>query len=198
MKTFAAFLTALLAAPVLLAAAPAKNPVVEFKTSMGSFKVELYQDKAPESVKNFLRYVDEKYYDGTIFHRVIGTFMIQGGGFDKAGTKKTTHEPIKNEAGNGLKNEKGTIAMARTNVPDSATSQFFVNVADNAMLDRANSADGVGYAVFGKVTEGMDTVEKIKVVPVTRGGLSEAVPNTQIVIESVRRVGGDGAKEAKK
>jgi cyclophilin family peptidyl-prolyl cis-trans isomerase len=190
MKTFAAFLAALLAAPILLAAAPAKNPVVEFKTSMGSFKVELYQDKAPESVKNFLRYVDEKYYDGTIFHRVMKDFMIQGGGFDKAGNKKQTHEPIKNEGGNGLKNEKGTIAMARTSAPDSATSQFFINTVDNAMLDRANTADHVGYAVFGKVTEGMDTIEKIRAVPVTRGSLSEAVPNTQVVIESAHRVGG--------
>jgi peptidyl-prolyl cis-trans isomerase A (cyclophilin A) len=181
---------------------PGSNPIVEMKTSMGTIKIELFQDKAPISAKNFLSYVDEKYYDGTVFHRVIETFMIQGGGFDNSDPirQKRTKSPIKNEANNGLKNERGTLAMARTGDPDSATSQFFINVVDNDGLNRPKP-DGHGYAVFGKVIEGMDVVDKIKKVKtgtatvIARGpgdreirDMSKDVPQTKVVIESVRRV----------
>ena len=175
--------------------ATAANPVVTVETSMGNFDIELYQDKAPITVKNFLDYVDAKQFDGTIFHRVIGQegsgndFMIQGGGFlpGMAGEKKTK-APIKNEATNGLKNTKYTVAMARTNVVDSATSQFFVNVADNAFLNHTAPTDrGFGYAVFGKVIAGMDVVDKIKAVEVTRKGPHDNVPVTDIVIKSVQK-----------
>src|SRR5947209_9725896 len=134
------------------ARAQGKNPVVVIDTSVGKITAELFADKAPITVKNFLRYVDEKHYDGTIFHRVIPDFMIQGGGFDPGmKERKETHAPIQNEAGNGLSNERGTLAMARTNDPNSATDQFFINVKDNANLDRARAQDRVGYAVFGRV-----------------------------------------------
>jgi len=164
-----------------------KNPTVVVKTSMGSVTIELYPDKAPETVKNFLQYVADKHYDGTIFHRVISNFMIQGGGFDPSMKQKATRAPVKNEAANGLKNTLGTVAMARTSVPDSATSQFFINVKDNASLDyRDGSTQGIGYCVFGKVTLGMDVVEKIKAVPTgTKSGMSD-VPATPVVIESIR------------
>jgi len=182
-------------------AADAKNPIVEMKTSKGTIKIELFEDKAPVTVKNFLQYVDDKHYDGTIFHRVIKDFMIQGGGFSKGlgsartqedikGKEKKTRESIKNESSNGLSHERGTIAMARTNAPDSATAQFFINVKNNTGLDRAKSRDGVGYCVFGKVTEGMDVVDKIRDVK-TRAlieGVFEDVPDEEVVIESVRRV----------
>jgi cyclophilin family peptidyl-prolyl cis-trans isomerase len=164
-------------------AADAKNPVVVIKTSMGTIKAELYPEKAPKSVANFLKYVDDKFYDGTIFHRVIASFMVQGGGMTADMKQKKNNPPIENEGGNGLKNERGTLAMARTNVPDSATSQFFINVVDNGFLNRAQSQDGVGYAVFGKVTEGMDVVDKIKATPTGPGD----VPKTPVVIESIRR-----------
>src|SRR5262249_12947279 len=151
------------------AAAEAKNPVVEIKTSMGTIKVELFEKDAPVTVKNFLRYVDDKHYDGTIFHRVIADFMIQGGGFSKGLNKanikdkeKKTRDPIKNESNNGQSNKPGTIAMARTGRPDSATAQFFINTKDNDFLDRAKARDKVGYCVFGKVIEGMDVVDKIR------------------------------------
>jgi cyclophilin family peptidyl-prolyl cis-trans isomerase len=160
---------------------------------MGSFKVELFQSKAPITVKNFLRYVDEKFYDGTIFHRVIPTFMIQGGGFLPGLKEKTAHEQIKNESTNGLSNERGTIAMARTNRPDSASAQFFVNVVDNLFLDRARAKDGVGYCVFGRVTDGMETVDKIKRVPTRDLGQFEGVPNEDVVIKSIRRVESSGS-----
>ena len=165
------------------------NPSVVVKTSMGSFTIELFPDKAPETVKNFLQYVDEGFYAGTIFHRVIDGFMIQGGGLDKDLTKKATRAPIVNEAGNKLKNLAGTVAMARTGDPNSATAQFFVNVVDNPALDyRDTSREGIGYCVFGKVTEGMDVVERITVVPTgTKGGMRD-VPTTPVVIESVTRV----------
>src|SRR5262249_32273032 len=152
----------------------ANNPVVLIKTNMGDIKVELYEDKAPITVKNFLGYVDDKFYDNTIFHRVIGKpnaekdFMIQGGGFEKGMKEKNTRDPIKNESSNGLSNVRGTLAMARTRVPDSATAQFYINVADNEFLDKAKAGDGVGYCVFGKVIEGMDVVDKIKAVKVNR------------------------------
>jgi peptidyl-prolyl cis-trans isomerase A (cyclophilin A) len=187
------------------AASPNKDAgtKVTVKTNHGSFVVELNAEKAPVTVANFLSYVDKKHYDGTVFHRVIGTFMIQGGGFTADGgnlTEKETGKGIQNEAKNGLKNVKGSIAMARTGDPNSATSQFFVNVTDNAMLDAPNP-DGHGYAVFGKVVEGMDVVEKIKAVPTGTRPLtmthprtgekitqpSPDVPNTNVVIESITK-----------
>ncbi len=163
-----------------------KNPVVVIDTSLGKIKVELFADKAPITVKNYLRYVDEKHYDGTIFHRVIPNFMIQGGGFAPGMTEKKTHEQIKNEAGNGLSNERGTLAMARLPQPDTATAQFFINVKDNKFLDR--STRSAGYAVFGKVIEGMDVVDKIKQVETADRGGHEAVPVKDVVIKSIRRV----------
>jgi len=164
-----------------------KHPVVVIDTSLGKIKVELYADKAPGTVKNFLSYVDDKFYDGTIFHRVIPSFMVQGGGFTPDLKEKKTKDPIKNESDNGVANERGTIAMARTSEPDSATSQFFINVRDNAFLDRAKSRDGVGYCVFGKVIEGMDVVDKIKDVETTSQGVFENVPKKEVVIKSIRR-----------
>ena len=164
-----------------------KNPVVVLDTSAGKITVELFQDKAPITVKNFLQYVEDKHYDGTIFHRVIADFMVQGGGFEPGMTEKKTRAPIKNEAGNGLANEKGTLAMARTNVPDSASSQFFINVKDNPFLDRANARDKVGYAVFGKVTEGMDVVDKIRKVETTTRDMHGDVPVQDVVIRTARR-----------
>src|SRR4051794_40297681 len=150
--------------------ARAANPVVVLETNMGNIKIELFEDKAPVTVKNFLKYVKDKHYDGTIFHRVIEDFMIQGGGFEPGMTQKKTRDPIKNESDNGLSNARGTTAMARlgrdvgnVKAADSATSQFFINVKDNAKsLDRANAGDRVGYCVFGRVIEGMDVVDKIR------------------------------------
>ena len=165
-----------------------KNPRVVIDTSLGKITVELNAEKAPITVKNFLQYVDDKHYDGTIFHSVIADFMIQGGGYESGMKEKKTRDPIKNEGGNGLRNERGTIAMARTGVPDSATSQFFINVKDNDFLDRAKARDNVGYAVFGKVIEGMDVVDKIRKVDTGRRGAFENVPTQDVVIRSVRRV----------
>jgi cyclophilin family peptidyl-prolyl cis-trans isomerase len=163
----------------------AANPVVIMETSKGTIKIELFEDKSPITVKNFLTYVDDKHYDGTIFHRVKDTFMIQGGGFDADGKEKKTRDPIKNEAGNGLSNKKGTIAMARTSDPDSATAQFFINTVDNGFLDKNDQS--AGYCVFGKVIEGMDVVDKIRSVKTTGGRLSDWQPVEPIVIKSVRR-----------
>ena len=164
-----------------------ETPMVLIKTTVGDFKAELNPEKAPKSVENFLAYVDDKFYDGTIFHRVIENFMIQGGGFTKTMDRKSTNPPIPNEASNGLTNDRGTLAMARTSNPDSATSQFFVNVVDNAGLNRPNP-DGHGYAVFGKVIDGMDVVDKIKSVSTgIRDGMRD-VPVEPIVILSVTRV----------
>ncbi len=173
----------------LPAVAAAAAPVVVIDTSFGPIEVELAPDKAPASVQNFLRYVDEKFYDGTIFHRVINSFMIQGGGFTKEFEQKRTHEPIKNEAGNGLKNVRGTIAMARTSVVDSATAQFFINVVDNAFLDhRDETQRGFGYAVFGKVVKGMDVVDRIRGVQTGQGGpFPSDCPKDAVLIKSVRR-----------
>jgi cyclophilin family peptidyl-prolyl cis-trans isomerase len=166
-----------------------KNPVVVMETSMGNVKIELDEAKAPISVKNFLSYVDDKFYDGTIFHRVISNFMIQGGGFTADMQQKPTKAQIKNEAGNGLRNKRGTLAMARTNVVDSATSQFFVNVVDNDFLDyRDNSPQGFGYAVFGKVIEGMEVVDKIKGVKTGSQMGFQDVPAEAVVIKSIKRV----------
>jgi cyclophilin family peptidyl-prolyl cis-trans isomerase len=174
---------ALLATATMKGAPPVKNPTVVMKTSLGSVTIELYPEKAPETVKNFLQYVNDKFYDGTIFHRVISNFMVQGGGMDAAMNKKPTRAPIKNEASNGLKNTLGTVAMARTSEPNSATAQFFINVKDNGFLDyRDSSQQGIGYCVFGKVTAGMDVVDKIKAVPTG----AQDVPKTQVVIESIR------------
>jgi cyclophilin family peptidyl-prolyl cis-trans isomerase len=163
------------------------NPVVVIDTSFGKIKVELFAKEAPITVKNFLGYVDDKFYDGTIFHRVIPDFMIQGGGMEPGLKEKKTREPIKNEAGNGISNKKGTIAMARTNVPDSATAQFFINTKDNNFLDRAQARDNVGYAVFGRVIEGMDVVDKIRQVETGNQGGHQNVPAKDVVIRSIRR-----------
>jgi len=166
------------------AAAPA--PRVTLTTSKGDIVVELYPDKAPQTVKSFLAYVNEKFYDGTIFHRVIPGFMIQGGGFTADMNQKATHAPVKNEAGNGLSNARGTIAMARTSDPDSATAQWFINLKDNTFLDRAEAQDGWGYTVFGKVVSGMDAVDAIaKVATGTKAGMSD-VPRETVSITSAK------------
>lgn len=171
----------------LTAGAVAEPVSISMKTSLGKIGLELYPDKAPETVANFLRYVDEGFYNGTIFHRVINGFMIQGGGFTADMEKKRTHEPVKNEAKNGLKNVRGSIAMARTNSPHSATGQFFINHADNDNLDYP-SFDGWGYAVFGKVTSGMETVDKIAdVFTATKNGMAN-VPEETVTIESISRI----------
>jgi cyclophilin family peptidyl-prolyl cis-trans isomerase len=168
----------------------ADAPRVLFKTSVGSFTVEVYPDKAPKTVENFLQYVREKHYDGTIFHRVIPNFMAQGGGYDQNYKEKPTRAPVTNEASNGLKNDTYTIAMARTGEPHSATSQFFINVNDNAFLNHtAPTPRGWGYTVFGKVVAGMDVVQKIKAVPTGPGGpFPTDVPQTPILIQSATLV----------
>jgi peptidyl-prolyl cis-trans isomerase B (cyclophilin B) len=164
-----------------------QNPVVAMTTNLGSIRIELDADKAPTTTQNFLAYVNDNFYDGLIFHRVMPGFMIQGGGFDTQMKQKGTKAPIKNEAANGLKNDTGTIAMARTSVVDSATAQFFINVKDNDFLNhRSTSADGFGYAVFGRVIEGMDVVQKIEKVQTGSRGMHENVPLEAVVIESVR------------
>lgn len=166
----------------------AKTVHVLIKTNKGDIVLELDPVKAPKTVANFLDYVDREYYDGTIFHRVIPTFMIQGGGFTRDMTKKETSPPVVNEWRNGLKNLRGTIAMARLGGrPDSATSQFFINVVDNAFLDRPQQ-DGAAYAVFGRVVKGMDVVDRIKAEPTRAVGGHQNVPVEPVVIESVRRM----------
>lgn len=165
----------------------AKNPVVAMTTNLGSIRIELDGEKAPATTQNFLDYVNDGFYDGLIFHRVIPGFMIQGGGFDAQMKQKGTKAPIKNEAANGLQNQIGTIAMARTNVVDSATAQFFINVKDNDFLNhRSASADGFGYAVFGRVIEGMDVVQKIEKVKTANSGFHQDVPVEPVLIQSVR------------
>lgn len=184
-------LAAVLLVPALALAA---NPRVELTTSQGNIVLELYPKAAPETVANFLRYVDDGFYDGTVFHRVINGFMIQGGGFDADLRQKDTRAPIKNEADSGLRNERGTIAMARTGDPHSATAQFFINLVSNRSLDHTDKTPrGWGYAVFGKVVEGMDTVERIATVPTGGGKLAGGprvadVPRTPVVIEKARRL----------
>ena len=180
-KTMTTLCAGLMLSGAVLAAPGA--PQVALKTSMGEIVVELNQEKAPKSVENFLQYVKNGHYNGTIFHRVIDGFMIQGGGFDQKMTQKPTAHPIKNEANNGLHNVNYSIAMARTGDPDSATAQFFINTNDNAMLDYPGQ-DGHGYAVFGKVIKGTDVVDKIKSVPVRDAGRFQNVPVTPLVIES--------------
>jgi len=178
-------LLALTAGLLLSFAAFAANPVVEMKTNQGIIVIELEAGKAPKTVDNFLQYVREGFYNGTIFHRVIDGFMIQGGGFEPGMRQKPTRAPIENEAKNGLKNTAGTIAMARTQDPHSASAQFFINLADNAPLDYP-SRDGWGYAVFGKVTRGFDVVQKIGKVNTGNAGFHQNVPVADVVIESVR------------
>ena len=163
----------------------AANPQVELKTSQGTLVIELYQDKAPKSVENFLQYARDGFFNGTIFHRVIQDFMIQGGGFTPDMKQKDARAPIQNEAKNGLKNELGTLAMARTGDPHSASAQFFVNLKDNSFLDYPGR-DGWGYAVFGKVVQGLDIVQKIGRVPTANAGFHRDVPTTPILIESVK------------
>ena len=159
---------------------------VTMETSVGTITLELNDEKAPETVKNFVQYAKDGHYDGTVFHRVIDGFMIQGGGFTKDMNQKKTREPIRNEAMNGLKNKRGTIAMARTMVVDSATSQFFINLVDNDFLDfQSPSPQGFGYAVFGKVTDGMDVVDKIAKVKTGSVGPYQNVPEEAIVIKRV-------------
>ncbi len=163
-------------------------PSVIIETSKGNITVELDQEKAPVTVKNFLEYVDAGFFDGLIFHRVIPGFMIQGGGMDEKMQQKQTRAPIKIESDNGLKNLKGTIAMARTNDPNSATAQFFINLVDNAFLDyRDSSRDGAGYAVFGKTTSGMETVDAIAKVKTGRSGMHSDVPVEAVKIISIKR-----------
>lgn len=165
-----------------------KNPQVLLETTEGDILLELFPDKAPKTVENFLKYVDEGFYDNTIFHRVIPDFMIQGGGMDARMKEKAPHEPVENEADNGLENERGTIAMARTMDPHSASAQFFINHADNAFLNhREKSREGWGYAVFGQVVDGMDTVDKIAKVKTRSAGIHENVPTETVLITKASR-----------
>ncbi len=166
------------------------SDTVELTTNHGVIKLELDAEKAPKTVANFLQYVDDGHYAGTIFHRVIDGFMLQGGGYDESFTKKPTREAVENEADNGLDNTVGTVAMARTGDPHSATAQFFINVADNGFLNhRGKTADGWGYTVFGKVVEGMDVVEQIKALPTgAKGSFAKDAPQTDVVITQARRL----------
>ena len=167
------------------ASAGEASPQVLLKTNQGDIVLELYPEKAPKTVENFLAYVQNDFYNGTIFHRVIGNFMIQGGGYTPDYRKKPTRAPIRNEADNGLKNNRGTIAMARTMEPHSATAQFFINVVDNDFLNyRSPTPQGWGYAVFGKVISGMDVVDRIRKLPTGRGGpFNRDVPQSPVIIE---------------
>jgi peptidyl-prolyl cis-trans isomerase A (cyclophilin A)/peptidyl-prolyl cis-trans isomerase B (cyclophilin B) len=168
----------------------ADDPQVDLKTSAGTIRLELYPAKAPKSVANFLQYVKDGHFDGTVFHRVIPDFMIQGGGFDGSYKQKATRDPIQNEAKNGLKNDLGTIAMARTNAPHSASAQFFINLKNNDFLNAASAQDGWGYAVFGKVVAGMDVVTKISKLPTGSGGpFRTDVPREAVLIQSATVVG---------
>lgn len=165
------------------------NPKVVLDTSKGQIVLELFADKAPETVINFLAYVDAKFYDGTIFHRVIPNFMIQGGGFTPAMKQKSTGDPIKNEADNGLENQRGTIAMARTSDPHSATGQFFINSVNNYFLNfKSKTPQGWGYAVFGEVVEGIEVVDAISAVKTNTQGMYQDVPAEPVVINSARRL----------
>ncbi|HEX9395875.1 MAG TPA: peptidylprolyl isomerase [Burkholderiales bacterium] len=173
------------AAAVVPAGALAADPQVDLKTNLGTIRLELYPAKAPKTVENFLQYVKDGHYDGVVFHRVIDNFMIQGGGYDKAYKEKSTRASIPNEAKNGLKNDLGSIAMARTNAPHSASAQFFINLKNNDFLNSAQAQDGWGYAVFGKVVDGLDVVTKIAKLPTGPGGpFGSDVPRQQVIIES--------------
>ncbi len=176
------FTTSLLCAALIAVAGPAFAQKVRLTTSMGDIVVELDAEKSPKTVANFLQYVKAGHYDNTVFHRVIDNFMIQGGGYKADLSEKPVRAPIALESRNGLSNVRGSIAMARTSDPNSATSQFFINVNDNLRLDQANARDGEGYAVFGKVVDGMDVVEKIRVVPTSANGPHQNVPSTPVVL----------------
>ncbi len=195
LTSFKALAPALLAGAALASIATSTlaqdAPKVKFATTAGDFVVEVYPDKAPKTVANFLLYVTDKHYDGTIFHRVIDNFMVQGGGFDAKYVQKSVRAPVAHEGrealAKGLKNTVGTLAMARTNDPQSATAQFFINVKDNAFLDP--SAQSYGYTVFGKVVSGLDVIQKIKTVPTGAGGpFPTDVPNTPILVNSATLV----------
>lgn len=175
---------------LLASASLAANPQVRVQTNMGDIMLELYAEQAPKSVANFLQYVDDGFYNDTLFHRVIDNFMIQGGGFTPQFERKETRAPILNEADNGLKNKRGTLAMARTPEPHSATAQFFINVKDNDFLDHtAKTPRGWGYAVFGKVIKGMDVVDKIKALPTGASGpFPQDVPRSPVIILNMSRV----------
>ncbi|TGO03361.1 hypothetical protein PN36_07550 [Candidatus Thiomargarita nelsonii] len=181
MKYFMSLLLLLIATQIHSA------PIVNMQTNLGTIVIELNAKKAPKTVDNFLRYINEGFFDGTIFHRVIKNFMIQGGGFTKDYKRKPTHEPVENEANNGLSNARGTIAMARTGDPHSATAQFFINVKNNTSLDyRGATRRGWGYAVFGQVIDGMDVVDKIRETKTGRGGpFGRDVPQTTVIIDKV-------------
>ncbi len=183
MKLKALFILSLAAVP---GGALAADPQVDIKTNMGTIRLELYAAKAPKTVENFLQYVKDGHYSGTVFHRVIDGFMIQGGGFDGSYRQKSTRDPVQNEAKNGLKNDMGTIAMARTSAPHSASAQFFINLKNNDFLNAAQAQDGWGYAVFGKVVSGMDVVNRIAKSPTGSGGpFRTDVPKQPVVIESM-------------
>lgn len=177
------FVTSILSCMALLAQAQ----TVEMQTSQGTIILQLDEKSAPETVNNFVRYLEEGFYEGTIFHRVIPGFMIQGGGFDKDMGRKSTHSPVKYEADNGLHNDRGTIAMARTSDPNSATSQFFINLVDNAFLN--HGARGAGYTVFGKVTSGLEVIDQIARTSTRNLGPYQNVPTQPIVIEKVTLIG---------
>lgn len=181
------WISILLTAIVLITGCNKGTKMVKLETSMGDIVIELNEEAAPITVKNFLQYIEEGFFDGTIFHRVIPDFMIQGGGFTADMVEKQTHAPITNEAANGLKNQRGTIAMARTNDPDSATSQFFINHKDNDFLNYAGQSKP-GYAVFGKVVEGLEIVDKIAAVKTARKGPHSDVPVEAVVIKSAKLV----------
>ena len=196
MLSFRLAICSLVAAFAAAGSARAANPVVVIETSQGTIKIELFEEKAPGTVKNFLAYTADKHYDGVIFHRVIEGFMVQTGGMEPGGKEKKTKPPIKNEASNGLSNVRGTIAMARVGqdvgdvkAADSATSQFFINTVDNTFLDKKEDPNGFGYCVFGRVIEGMDVVDKIEKCekrPVAKG--KPSVPKDDVVIKSVKKV----------
>ena len=188
-------LAGIIAAMTLGPTSPAraqKNPVVVMETSLGSMTIELYRDEAPITVDNFLRYVEDGFFEGTVFHRVISNFMIQGGGLTPTLAEKATAEPIRNEATNGLANDRGTIAMARTPIVDSATAQFFINLADNPTLNhRGSDPSSFGYAVFGRLIGGLDVLDGIGAVRTTRQGPHQDVPVEPVVIRSVTLQGGN-------
>ena len=180
----------LLSVAAVPSGALAADPQVDVRTNVGTIRLELYPAKAPKTVENFLQYVKDGHYNGTVFHRVIDGFMVQGGGFDAGYKQKSTRDAIQNEAKNGLKNDIGTVAMARTSAPHSASAQFFINLKDNDFLNAERAQDGWGYAVFAKVVSGMDVVTKIAKTPTGSGGpFRSDVPKQPVVIESITVVG---------
>jgi cyclophilin family peptidyl-prolyl cis-trans isomerase len=187
-RAFTHLLAALSLASAVQGVQAADQPQVTLKTNMGDIVLELYPDKAPKTVANFLSYVKSGHYSGTVFHRVINNFMIQGGGFDKDMNQKPTTTKVQNEANNGLKNEAYSVAMARTSDPHSASAQFFINVKDNRFLDHPGQ-DGYGYTVFGHVVKGMEVVNKIKTVETTNRGMHQNVPVQPVVVESATIAG---------